>query len=43
MRALPVLLEALTAALVITGCSGPGSVQLKPSAAPHRLAAAGRL
>ena len=34
MRALPVLLQALTAALVITGCSGPGSVQLKPSAAP---------
>ncbi len=33
-RALPALLQALTAALVITGCSGPGSVQAKPPAAP---------
>jgi hypothetical protein len=34
MRALLVLLQALTVAMVITGCSGPGSVQLKPPAAP---------
>src|SRR5713101_6852079 len=34
MRALSALLQALTAALVITGCSGPGSVQAKPPAAP---------
>jgi hypothetical protein len=34
MRALSALPQALTAALVITGCSGPGSVQAKPPAAP---------
>ena len=38
MRALPALLAALTAALAIGGCSGPGPVHPRPSAA--RLAAA---
>ena len=34
MRASSALLQALTAALVITGCTGSGPVQAKPPTAP---------